>query len=92
MQWRASAIAQSGFKLEGSSVFQKYYKAVCTPPFRGVFATIAGMSWARAFIFYGSEAGCKLLKERHVPASLSSTIAATCTATLVQFVNMPLVR
>lgn len=62
--WRASAIAQSGFKLEGSSTFQKYYKAVVQPPFKGAFATMAGMTWARAFIFFGSDIGNIYIENR----------------------------
>ena len=42
--WRASAIAQSGFKLEGSNILVKYYKAVVQPPFRKVLATMIGTS------------------------------------------------
>ena len=49
--WRASAIAQSGFKLEGSNFMSRYYQAAIKPPFKGVAATIAGMAWARGAIF-----------------------------------------
>jgi hypothetical protein len=52
--WRASAIAQSGFKLEGSNFIIRYYHAAVKPPFKGLAATIAGMAWARGAIF------CKL--------------------------------
>ena len=55
--WRASAIAQSGFKLEGYSLMEKYYKAVMLPPYRGFLATIGGMTWARGIIFYASDNG-----------------------------------
>ena len=61
LQCRASAIAQSGFKLEGDYFFVRYYRAVVHPPFRGVLATVLGMSWARGAIFYGSEAGSLFL-------------------------------
>jgi hypothetical protein len=57
LQWKASAIAQSGFKIEGKSALHRYYKAVVSPPYRGVFATVLGMTWARATIFYGSDYG-----------------------------------
>ena len=52
--WRASAIAQSGFKLQGESVWQRYYNAVMphTVPYRGVTATMLGMTWARGAIFF----------------------------------------
>lgn len=65
MQWKASAIAQSGFKIEGKSALHRYYKAVVSPPYRGVFATVLGMTWARATIFYGSDFG-KLSLAEHI--------------------------
>lgn len=49
--WRASAIAQSGFKLEGSNFLVRYYQAAVKPPFKGLGATIFGMAWARGAIF-----------------------------------------
>jgi hypothetical protein len=55
--WRASAIAQSGFKLEGSNFVVRYYQAAVKPPFKGLGATIFGMSWARGAIF------CKCQKQ-----------------------------
>jgi hypothetical protein len=61
--WRASAIAQSGFKLEGENVWVRYYRAVTQPPFRGVMATMLGMTWARGTIFYGSDLGKSLMKD-----------------------------
>ena len=60
LKWKASAIAQSGFKIEGSNAFNRYIKAVLQPPYRGVFATVMGMTWARATIFYGSDYGITL--------------------------------
>ena len=56
--WRASAIAQSGFKLEGRNIFIRYYNAVIQPPFKGLAATIAGMAWARGAIFCKSQYSC----------------------------------
>jgi hypothetical protein len=49
--WRASAIAQSGFKLDGSNFIIRYYQAAVKPPFKGLVATISGMAWARGAIF-----------------------------------------
>ena len=34
--WRAAAIQQSGFKLSGSNFMIRYYRAVTTPPFKGL--------------------------------------------------------
>ena len=55
--WRASAIAQSGFKVEGATAWERYYTAALKPPFRGTIATVGGMTWARAAIFFGSDYG-----------------------------------
>eukprot|EP01031_Cornospumella_fuschlensis_P041851 gene41851-51087_t len=70
LQWRASAIAQSGFKLEGSNVLVRYYRAVMQPPYKGVLATMLGMTWARAAIFFGSDVGKLYMKERGYNAAL----------------------
>jgi hypothetical protein len=91
-KWRASAIAQSGFKLEGSNFMVRYYKAVLHPPYRGVTVTMMGMTWARAAIFYGSDIGKTFLKEHGVPLSVAQTLPPLIIGTLVQVVNMPLVR
>jgi hypothetical protein len=72
--WRASAITQSGFTLEGASILQRYYKAVTHPPFRGVAATMLGMTWARGFIFYASDSGKAFLKGQGVSNILSTTL------------------
>ena len=90
--WRASAIAQSGFKLEGSNILVRYYKAVIQPPFRGVAATMIGMTWARAAIFYGSDKGKQFMKERGFNAALAQTFPPFLIGTFVQVANMPLVR
>jgi hypothetical protein len=92
LQWRASAIAQSGFKLEGSNKFEKYFKAVVQPPYRGVVATMLGMTWARAAIFFGSDVGKEALKSHGLPVALAQTLPPLVIGTCVQFVNMPLVR
>lgn len=92
MQWRASAIAQSGFKLEGSNVFARYYKAVVQPPFRGLVATMAGMTWARAAIFFGSDMGKKFMLENGSNYALAQSVPPFLIGTMVQIINMPLVR
>lgn len=92
LQWRASAIAQSGFKLEGSNVMIRYYRAVVQPPYRGVVATMVGMTWARAAIFYGSDVGKQFLIDAGTPMSLAQTLPPLLIGTAVQVINMPLVR
>jgi len=90
--WRASAIAQSGFKLEGSNVLVRYYKAVVHPPFRGVLATMFGMTWARGAIFYGSDYGKAYMRHHGVHPAISQALSPLIIGTIVQIVNMPLVR
>ena len=70
--WRASARAQAGFKLEGNSHLSKYYNAVVQPPYRGVMATMLGMTWARGIIFYNAESGKQYMLERGFSNSLST--------------------
>jgi len=90
--WRASAIAQSGFKLSGTSVIHRYYNAVIQPPFRGVTATMLGMTWARGFIFYASDSGKASMKAKGHSTLVSTTVPPMAASVFVQIVNMPLVR
>mmetsp|Transcript_7295 Transcript_7295/g.17982 ORF Transcript_7295/g.17982 Transcript_7295/m.17982 type:complete len:275 (+) Transcript_7295:37-861(+) len=90
--WRASAIAQSGFKLEGSNMMVRYYKAVVQPPYRGVLATMLGMTWARAAIFFGSDIGKDYMKKHGYYGPLAQTVPPFLIGTFVQIANMPLVR
>ena len=90
--WRASAIAQSGFKLEGSNVIVKYYKAVIQPPFRGVLATMFGMTWARAAIFFGSDVGKDYFTSKGYSGTVAYTVPPLLLGTFVQVANQPLVR
>jgi len=92
--WRAAAIGQSGFTIEGKTVFERYWKALSpsTMPYRGVMAVMLGMTWARGAIFYGSDKGKVYLLERGWTAPLAQTLPPLVCSTLVQFVNMPIVR
>ena len=68
-KWRASAIAQSGFKLEGDNFIIRYYRAVIQPPYRGVLATVLvidnGITLDYIFYIdllgYGMGEGCNIL-------------------------------
>lgn len=99
--WRASAIGQSGFNV-GSIVTSRQWRVPSSlspyfyafaPPYKGAVATIAGMTWARAAIFWGSDYGRDLLK-RHFGAgeTVATILPPLLVSTAVQFVNMPLVR
>jgi hypothetical protein len=73
-------------------VLVRYYKAVMQPPYRGVLATMLGMTWARAAIFFGSDMGKKHMKEQGFNAALCQTFPPFIIGTFVQIANMPLVR
>jgi hypothetical protein len=103
--WRASAIAQSGFKVPGATPWERYYRAALQPPYRGTLATVGGMTWARATIFYGSEYGTRVslflaqeplgknfMKQQGFGGVLSSVVPPLVVSTFVQIVNMPLIR
>lgn len=67
-------------------------------PFRGTMATIGGMAWARAAIFYGSDFGKDWMRRRGLggeggaAALLASALPPLVCSTLVQIANMPLIR
>jgi len=89
--WKASAIGQSGYALKSKSMYGRVVEAM-QPPWRGVFAVMAGMTWARAAIFYGSDRGRQALQEAGVGHTLSVTAPPLVVSTFVQVVNMPLIR
>ena len=97
--WRASAIGQSGFRVVMSNStfssvhpsFQPFVYAFC-PPYKGLLATVAGMSWARAAIFFGSDVGREMLLDRGYSNTTSTLVPPLVVSSCVQVVNMPLVR
>jgi hypothetical protein len=90
--WRASAVAQSGFHIEGMTPVARWLNAVTKRPFKGTAATIVGMTWARAAIFFGSDVGKQRLLQWGAPESVALVVPPLCIATCVQIMNMPLVR
>lgn len=70
----------------------RYYKAVVQPPFRGLAATMFGMTWARAAIFFGSDMGKNFMIENGSNAALAQTLPPFVLGTLVQIANQPIVR
>jgi hypothetical protein len=65
---------------------------VIQPPFRGLAATMFGMTWARAAIFYGADVGKELMLKNGSGNALAQTVPAFVLGTFVQIANMPLVR
>lgn len=92
--WRASATAQSGIVMAPAmgSAHLAHFVHAFRPPFRGMMATVGGMTWARAAIFWTSDAGRQLLLERGYDKSTATILPPFVISTLVQIVNMPLVR
>jgi hypothetical protein len=90
--WKASAVAQSGFAVtKGTGVIGKYIE-VMKPPYKGMFAVIAGMSWARGAIFYGSDSLKDLMLDKGWDQATATLFPPLIISTFVQIVNQPLVR
>jgi hypothetical protein len=53
---------------------------------------MAGMTWARAAIFFGSDMGKKTLLDAGCNPAIAQTFPPFAIGTLVQIINMPLVR
>ena len=99
--WRASALAQSGFSVPLMSLAGQRLPAALAPyvfafgpPYKGLIATVAGMTWARAAIFWGSDAGKAWLSQYHpfVPDAVATIAPPLAVSSAVQVVNQPLVR
>merc|ERR1740127_448012 len=69
--WKAAAIGQSGYHVQGAGYWQKYFEAM-KPPWRGSVVVIGGMTWARAAIFYGSDRGSRAMKDQGYNQALAS--------------------
>lgn len=97
--WRASALGQSGFRVVLQSNFASSvppslapYLYAFSPPYKGLSATVMGMSWARAAIFYGSDRGKEILESMGVSHTTSTLVPPLVVSSAVQCVNMPLVQ
>jgi hypothetical protein len=63
-----------------------------SPPYKGALATVLGMTWARAAIFWGSDVGRAAMLARGHSSAASTLLPPLFISTAVQCVNMPLVR
>lgn len=96
--WRAAALSQSGFKLafnpNRASVPSSLapYLYAFSPPYKGLGATVIGMSWARAAIFYGSDRGKEILLSNGMSNTMATVIPPLFVSTAVQCINMPIVK
>jgi len=89
--WKAAAIGQSGYHVEGAGYWQKYLEAM-KPPWRGSVVVIGGMTWARAAIFYGSDVGSQYMKSQGFGTGLAATVPSLLMSAFAQTVNQPFVR
>ena len=100
--WRSAAIGQSGFRvaitstgmLGGLTVPASLapYVYGFLPPYKGMLATVFGMTYARATIFFGSDYGRELLLQRGYSVSTATVAPPLVLSTLVQIINQPIVR
>lgn len=99
--WRASAVGQSGFTVSTSRGWllasvprsMSPYVYAFAPPYKGMSAVILGMTWARAAIFWGSDRGRDyLLQHELVSHGWATVLPPLVVSTLVQCINMPIVR
>lgn len=96
--WRSAAIGQSGFVVRGLMVagmpvpgpLQAYVYGFL-PPYKGMLATVFGMTWARAAIFWGSDALREVLKEP-CGEPWATVAPPLVVSTLVQIANQPIIR
>lgn len=89
--WKAATIGQSGFAAAADSLYARM-RILFGPPYRGVAATMFGMTWARAAIFYCSDFGKELLLQRGTSTAAATSLPAIAISTVVQVVNQPIVR
>jgi len=104
--WRSAAIGQSGFQV-GTTVVKMpmYHREIAIPqtlapyargflpPYKGAFATVFGMTYARAAIFYLSDYGHDVMVKEYGCGEVSSTVVPPLVvSTIVQVVNQPIVR
>lgn len=106
--WRASAVGQSGFNVsmlphnfdiikpvfETIPISFRGYVHAFAPPYKGMLATILGMTWARTAIFWGSDYGKDFFQSKfpNLPTSVVTLTPPLITSIFVQCVNQPVVR
>ena len=89
--WKAAAIGQSGFAAQANG-FLASARILFGPPYKGVAATLFGMTWARAAIFYGCDVGKDALLSSGYSSAVASWLPSIVISTFVQVANQPIVR
>ena len=96
--WRSAAIGQSGFtvgivKGPGGIIVPPRmapYVQGFLPPYKGAMATVCGMTYARAAIFYLSDYGHDVMIQQYQLDEVTSTVLPPLVvSTIVQVINQP---
>eukprot|EP00567_Pseudictyota_dubia_P014204 CAMPEP_0197439812 /NCGR_PEP_ID=MMETSP1175-20131217/6470_1 /TAXON_ID=1003142 /ORGANISM="Triceratium dubium, Strain CCMP147" /LENGTH=286 /DNA_ID=CAMNT_0042969797 /DNA_START=47 /DNA_END=907 /DNA_ORIENTATION=+ len=97
--WRAAAVGQSGFVVRNMQVASirlpqvlSTYVYGCLPPYKGLLATVGGMTYARACIFWGSDYGRDALRQAGFGETVSTVAPPLVVSTVVQVINQPIIR
>lgn len=97
--WRAAAIGQSGFKMHAIHVGGVTVPRAATayvygflPPYKGMAATVFGMTWARASIFWMSDYGHDVLLNNGYSTTTATVVPPLAVSAAVQVLNQPIVR
>lgn len=97
--WRSAAIGQSGFRVAVMEVGGLTVPHALTPyvygflpPYKGMVATVVGMTWARAAIFWTSDYGRELMLKRGYSEASATVLPPLVVSTAVQIINQPIVR
>ncbi len=97
--WRSAAIGQSGFRVAAMNVggvtvphSLAPYVYGFLPPYKGMVATVFGMTYARASIFFFSDYGREVMLNRGYSEATSTVAPPLVVSSLVQVINQPIVR
>jgi len=97
--WRAAAIGQSGFQMHSIQVGGMTVPRAVTPyvygflpPYKGMAATVFGMTWARAAIFWMSDYGHDVLLNQGYSKTVATVAPPLAVSAMVQVLNQPIVR
>jgi hypothetical protein len=97
--WRSAAIGQSGFQVAAINVGRVTvpqtlapYVYGFMPPYKGMAATVFGMTYARASIFYFSDYGREVMISRGYSEATATVAPPLVVSTIVQVINQPIVR
>jgi Mitochondrial carrier protein len=75
-----------------SAALSSPYVHAFFPPYKGMVGVVAGMTWARAAIFWGSDYGRSYMKQHGYHESTATIVPPLVCSTLVQIINQPIVR